>query len=73
MLARTSAAIRKRRQRSRWRDGTIMLPIEVHEHDLSEALIMAGALTPEQTLDRTELKRAAEMVLREWVGRWIKK
>jgi hypothetical protein len=72
MLARTPAALKKRRQRARWRNGSIVLPVEVCEHELAEALVLAGRLTGEQALSRAELKRATQAVVHAWCQRWLK-
>ena len=49
MLARTPGAAKKRRQRER-RQGLVVFGIEMHEHDLIEALLYRPAMsTFEQT------------------------
>jgi hypothetical protein len=70
MLARTPAAQKKRRYRKRLRDGVIVLPLEVREHELVEALLVAGWLTEIQTTRREELTRAGENIVAEWCRRW---
>jgi hypothetical protein len=42
MLARTPAALKKRRYRRRLRDGVIVLNAEVCEHAFAEALLISG-------------------------------
>src|SRR4051812_49126850 len=64
MLARSPATLRKRRQRQRERDGLITLSIEIHDHRVAEALIQSGQLSERQALDRAELKRAIERLMR---------
>jgi len=70
MLARTPAALKKRRYRKRLRDGVIVLPIEVPEAELAEAMIASERLTEAETTRRDALTHAAEDVLREWCARW---
>jgi hypothetical protein len=69
----TKAARKQRRQRDRHKRGAVMLTAEVIEADFAEALLMAGALTPEQALDRRELSRGLEMVAREWTAIWLRR
>ena len=66
------AAVRKRDYRARSRRGAIKLRVEIHECDLAEAMILSGRLSEPQALDRSELVRAAALVLREWSDRWRK-
>ena len=70
MLARTPAALKKRRYRRRLRNGVIVLKIEAREAELAEAMLLAGRLTERQALDRAELARAAGDMVREWCERW---
>ena len=70
MLARTPAALKKRRYRRRLRDGRIVLRIEACEFELAEAMIAAERLTEAESTQRDALNRAAEGVLREWCERW---
>jgi hypothetical protein len=70
MLARTPAALKKRRYRRRLRDGLIVLPIEACEVEIVEALIISGRLTEAESISRDAITRAAEGVLREWCQRW---
>jgi hypothetical protein len=70
MLARTPAAIKKRKYRRRLRDGLIVLPIEVSETELAEALIASERLSEDDTASRDALTRATETVVREWCDRW---
>jgi hypothetical protein len=71
MLARTPAALKKRRYRRRLREGRVVLRVEVAECPLAEALIVAGRLTNRQAVDRGELEAAAAAVLTEWAARWL--
>jgi hypothetical protein len=52
MLARTPAALKKRRYRRRLRDGMIAPHVQFHEHAFAEALIKSQRLTERQTLPR---------------------
>jgi len=70
MLARSPAAAKKRAYRRRLRGGLIVLKVEICECELAEALLAAGRLDPVRALQRAELERAAEGVLREWCDRW---
>ena len=71
MLARTPEALKKQRYRRRLRDGLIVLPIEVRECELAEAMLRSERLTERQAASRDELKRATEDVVREWWQRWL--
>jgi len=73
MLARTPSAVKKRRYRRRLRDGLVVLQLEVHEHDLAEALLAAGRLDAAAAEARGALERAAEEVLAEWCARWLQR
>src|SRR5262249_33613525 len=55
MLARTPAALKKRRYRRRRRDGVCVLYVEVKEAEFAEALLTAGYLTERQALRRAQL------------------
>ena len=70
MLARTPAALKKRRYRKRLRDGAVVLHPEVCEHAFAEALIISGRLDERQALQRDELTRAAASILAEFTQRW---
>jgi hypothetical protein len=72
MLARSPAALKKRRYRRRLRDGRIVLNLEVSECELAEAMLASERLTEAEALHRDKLTRAAEKVLREWCERWRK-
>ena len=66
MLARTLAALKKRRYRRRLGDGVTVLNPEVYEHAFAEALLISGRLTDRQALRRDQLARAAESILAEF-------
>jgi hypothetical protein len=70
MLARTPAALKKRRYRRRLRDGKIVLKLEVDECELAEALIAAERLTEAESTQRDALTRATESMLRDWCDLW---
>ena len=70
MLARTPAALKKRRYRRRLRDGICVLRVEIKEAEFAEALMLAGRLTDRAALHREQLTRAAESVLAEFAARW---
>jgi len=70
MLARTPAALKKRRYRRRLRDGLIVLNVEVREHEFAEALLLSQRLTDAQALRRDNLTSAAESILSEFAARW---
>jgi len=72
MLARTPAALKKRRYRQRLRDGVCVLHPEVYEAEFAEALQLSGRLSERETLDRGQLTHAAERVLREFTDRWLR-
>jgi hypothetical protein len=61
---------RKRRFRRRQCNGQIVLRVEVSEHNLAQALISAGRLSPDQALCRHELEQATERVISDFVARW---
>jgi len=70
MLARTPAALKKRRYRRRRRDGVCVLYIEVKEAEFAEALLTAGYLTERQALRRDQLTREAKDILEQFIDRW---
>jgi hypothetical protein len=70
MLARTPAALKKRRYRRRLRDGVVVLSVEVREAEFAEALLLASRLTDRQALRRDQLTRAANDILQEFADRW---
>jgi hypothetical protein len=70
MLARTPAALKKRRYRRRLRNGRCVLSPEVVEHDFAEALLLSGRLSEREALRRDQLTRAAEAILCEFTARW---
>jgi hypothetical protein len=67
MLARTPAALKKRRYRRRRRDGVCVLYIEVKEAEFAEALLTAGYLTERQALRRDQLTREAKDILEQFI------
>jgi hypothetical protein len=73
MLARTPAAMKKRRYRRRLRDGLVVLHLEMVEADLVEALCLAGRLSEAEAVRRSALEHAAAEVLAEWAARWLHK
>jgi len=72
MLARTPAALKKRRYRRRLRDGRCVLNPEVVECNFVEALIISGRLTEREALRREALTRGAESILAEFTARWLR-
>jgi hypothetical protein len=70
MLARTPAALKKRRYRKRLRDGRIVLNLEVGECELIGALIRARRLTPAAHTDRAVLTREGESILADFIARF---
>jgi hypothetical protein len=48
----------------------IMLRVEVHEHSIAEALIVAGRLTDAEALCRGRVERELAKVIQEWASRW---
>jgi len=72
MLARTPAALKKRRYRRRLRDGVCVLHPEVDEAGFAEALQLSGRLSENETLDRDQLTHAAARILREFTERWLR-
>jgi len=70
MLARTPAALKKRRYRRRLRDGVCVLSVEIKEAEFAEALLLANRLSERAALRRDQLTRAASDVLREFTDRW---
>jgi hypothetical protein len=70
MLARTPAALKKRRYRRRLANGVIVLSLEVREVEFAEALLLAKRLTDRQALRRDQLTREAKDILQEFTDRW---
>ena len=72
MLARTPAALKKRRYRRRLRDGVVVLSIEIREAAFAEALIASTRLSEHEALRRDLLIRAANDILTEFTERWCR-
>jgi hypothetical protein len=71
MLAKTPAAVSKRRYRARRRAGLMAYQIVCNEFELIEALLVAGRLTEREALDRHAVERATGEVVSEWAQRWL--
>jgi hypothetical protein len=61
---------RRRRYNRRQANGLVVLRIECCEHDLAEALMSSGRLSPEQALQRGELEHAVAELIGDFVIRW---
>jgi hypothetical protein len=61
---------RRRRYRQRQRAGMAVLRIEVPINVLTDALIEAQRLTPEDGLRRERVEEEAVVVLLDWCERW---
>jgi hypothetical protein len=72
MLARTPAAMKKRRYRRRLRDGVCVLHPGVKEAEFAEALLLSGRLSEREALHRDQLTRGAESILAEFTQRWLR-
>jgi hypothetical protein len=62
----SNGAVRQRRRRERERAGVIVLQIEVDEIALTEQLVIAGFLAPQDIDDRTAIQAALERVVNLW-------
>jgi hypothetical protein len=71
MLARTPAALKKRRYRRRLANGIVVLNIEVIEAAFASALLASDRLTEREALQRGKLAGAAEKILAEFTARWL--
>jgi hypothetical protein len=60
----------KARYRRRQASGKVCLHIEVPEHDLAEAFMRSGRLTPKQALSRTENEGALARLVAQFIDRW---
>jgi hypothetical protein len=69
---RAAARERQRRWRRRQRNGNCIFKLEANEHELAEASIEAGVLSPEEALSRAKLGEVAQGVLDAWQGHWRK-
>jgi hypothetical protein len=67
----TPSAIKKREQRKRSADGSVVLYTKVKEADFAEALLRSKHLTEAETLRRDKLTAAAEVILKEFTRRWL--
>lgn len=59
--------------RARQRLGLAVLRVPVLQHDLAEALIEAGRLSPGQTLERAAVEHEVAELVHEWARRWLEK
>jgi hypothetical protein len=69
---RRRAAERQRERRRRDARGLRVFHIEANEHDLAEAMIANGRLTPEQALRRSLVEGELAKLVTDWIARWIK-
>ena len=67
----SSNAARQAAWRQRQKLCKIVVPIEVEEHALAEALISSRWLTANETQDREQVARAVGEIVAEWTMRWI--
>ena len=63
-----SASDRQRLHRARQRDGVIVLPVQIDEVALVEALRHSGAISPADADDREKLAEAAGRIIEEAVA-----
>jgi hypothetical protein len=70
--ARHAAALRKRRQRLRAKNGRRILRVEIDYHPIIEALLVSTRLTETEALDQHKIEAAAAELLAEWAGHWLK-
>lgn len=66
----TDNRARQRRYRRRQRRGQTVYPVS-GDHRLLLALIEAGRLQPEDTLDRDRVAGEIAAVVAEWADRWV--
>src|SRR4051794_28617700 len=67
---RRAAAERQKRARTREALGLVVLPIELHEAQIADALIEARLLTEDETADRGRVAEAVAEVVAEVVAEW---
>ena len=65
---RRAAAERQKRARTREALGLVVLPIELHEAQIADALIEARLLTEDETADRGRVAEAVAEVVAKWAG-----
>ena len=70
-VRRRSSAIRQKRARARRKAGLVCFRLELDEHAVAEALIRAGRLSEAETASHGAVKRELELVIGDWVARWI--
>jgi hypothetical protein len=68
--SRTPSAARQRRSRARRKRGLVLLPVEVDEHQLVEALILSMRISEADGLDRRRLAEEAAAILEDFIGRF---
>jgi hypothetical protein len=56
--------------RARQREGRAIYRVEVNQHDLAKALVVARELTEEETADPKLVKRTLEKMVAEWIDRF---
>jgi hypothetical protein len=67
----SAAALRKRRYRSRQRDGVVCLRVLANEELVAAALIESGLLSEDEALDKAKVEVGVAKVLQEWTRRWF--
>jgi len=68
---RSSNAARQAAWRQRQKLCKVVLPIELDEHALAEALIRSRWLDANETQDRELVARAVGDIISEWITRWL--
>ena len=71
MLSRNPAAIEKRKQRKRRREGVVSYRVDLPEDLVVDMATGAtGLLTDDEALDHTKLERALQVYVLESLKRW---
>lgn len=68
--SRTQAAARARRSRWRHRNGLVACSLDVNEHAVAEALIVAGRLTETEAAQPEKVRRELCVLIDDFVARW---
>jgi hypothetical protein len=67
---KTLAAARTRRSRARRKRGLLLLPVEIDEHALVDALTKSTRISGDEGLDRKRLAKEAAAIVDDFIARW---
>jgi hypothetical protein len=67
---RTLAGLRQKRSRARRKRGLLLLPVEIDEHALVEALNKSTRISGDEGLDRHRLAKEVAAIVDDFIERW---